>query len=254
MMRTELLVSILVLYSSSVWATPQNPAGAPLSSTGPAFQVATIKPSKPDAGLEIQIQGRRFATTGTSLVDILKYAYGLHSAQILGGPDWLRSEKFDVMADPSTETRPPSDQIKLMVQGLLAERFSLSFHREKRELPVYAIVVAKGGPKLTKSTREPGSIPAVSFSPTGRFAAANASVADIATFLQRYVLDKPVVDQTGLSGRFDVNVRWEPDEAVESTLPGFYTAVQEQLGLKLMPVKTAIDVFVVDNVEQPSAN
>lgn len=255
-MLSKLVLSGLLLSSVPVWALPQMPAKASAVDAAMTFESATIKPSKPEEGLTIQIQGRRFATTGATLIDVMKYAFGLHAAQIVGVPEPLRSEKFDVLADPPTETRPSSDQIKAMVRVLVTERFGMHSRIEKRELPVYAIVVVKGGPKLSKSTRDPDSIPSAGFSRTGKFRGLNVSMQDIATFLQRYGMDRPVIDQTGIVGRFDVDLAWTPDDAVADAqdLPDFYTAIQEQLGLKLAAVKAPVDVLVIDHVEQPSAN
>jgi uncharacterized protein (TIGR03435 family) len=256
-MLSKLMLSALLLTSVPVWALPQMPSKASAADAAMTFETATIKPSKSEEGFSIQIQGRRFATTGTTLIDVMKYAYGLHATQIVGVPKSLQSERFDVLADPPTETRPPSDQIKAMVRGLVTKRFGMNSHIEKRELPVYAIVAAKGGPKLSKSILDPDSIPSGIGSPgTGRFRAVNASMQDIAAFLQRYVMDRPVIDETGIAGRFDVNIRWTPDGATAGAddLPGFYTAIQEQLGLQLEAVKAPVDVLVIDHVEQPSAN
>jgi len=196
------------------------------------------------------------------VIEILKYAYGVHASQVTGGPEWLGTKKFDVLADPETEVRPTSDQMKRMVQELVAERFGLRFHHAGKELPVFAITVGKAGPRLTKSSRdEPGGIPAVGFTPPGSLGARNATMADFATFLQRFVLDRPVVDQTGVTGRYDIDLSWTPEElqsgggsAKADAPPGLFTAIQEQLGLKLNATKALIDVFVVDQVEQPSAN
>jgi uncharacterized protein (TIGR03435 family) len=264
-MRFLLFTSALILLSgSSALAERQSLPNATAQAAMPAFQVATIKPSKPDQLLSIQIQGRRFATMGTTLIDVLKYAYGVHANQIVDGPAWLGTEKFDLLADPDSETRPSSDEMKKMVQQLVADRFHLSFHRAKRELPAYAIVAAKSGPKLTKSTRDPNGIPAGAFSPSGKLSVGNATIADLGTFLQRYVTDRPVVDQTGITGKYDLNLAWTPDEsringsghATEDSnaQPGLFTAIQEQLGLKLEAAKLPVDVFVIDHVEQPSEN
>jgi uncharacterized protein (TIGR03435 family) len=259
-MRFLLLLSTtILLFGLHAVAERQRPSSATVPTASPTFQVATIKPSKPGELLRIQIQGRRFATTGSSVVDVLKYAYGVHASQIVDGPAWLGTEKFDLLADPDTESRPSSDEMKRMVQELVADRFHLSFHRAKRELPVYAIVVGKTDPKLTKSTRDPNGIPAAAFSPLGKLSVGNATMTDLATFMQRYVTDRPVVDKTGIPGKYDLNLVWTPDDKATSTddpnaPPGLFTAIQEQLGLKLEAVKAQVDVLVVDHVEQPSEN
>ena len=250
----RLMWVIMMTFGVSMFAWPQSPQAAVKPSHLPTFQVATIKPSRPGESMTIQIRGHRFATTDCSFFDILKYAYGLHASQIVDGPEWLKTERFDILADPETESRPTSDEMKRMVRDLLADRFQFVFHRDKRDLPVYAIVVAKNGAKLTKSTRDPNGIPAVSYTP-GWLNAGDATMPDFASFLQRYVTDRPVVDQTGIPGKYDLSLHWTPDESEHGgVFPGLYTAIQEQLGLKLEAVKAPVEVFVVDHVERPSAD
>jgi uncharacterized protein (TIGR03435 family) len=239
---------------------PAQQAGGPQ-----VFAVATIKPSRPDAVAATQIRGNRFATEGTTFVDLFKYAYNVHPDQVVGGPEWLRTEKFDVLADPETEKRPSSDQMKSMVQQLLVERFHVTMHHEQKILSVYALVKTTDEPKLTKSTTDSGGIPVVGYSPSGELQVGNATMANFATFLQRFVLDRPAVDQTGIPGHFDLVLRWTPDnlhtdarpaDAQQDTSapPNLFTAIREQLGLKLQPVKAATDVFVIDRAERPSEN
>jgi uncharacterized protein (TIGR03435 family) len=229
------------------------------------FAVATIKPSAPDEVAGTQIRGNRFVTQGTTFIDIFKYAYNVHPGQVVGGPGWLRTEKFDILADPETEKRPSSDQMKAMVQQLLLERFHLVMHHEQNVLPVYALVKTAVTPKLTKSTADPNGIPVVGYDPSGELQVGNATMANFATFLQRFVLDRPAVDQTGIAGHFDLVLRWTPDylraggkpgdsQEDASAPPSLFTAMKEQLGLKLQPTKAATDVFLIDQVERPSEN
>ena len=211
----------------------------------------------------MQYQGNRFATTDTSLVDLLKYAYGLQEREITGGPKWLKTQKFDLVGDPETQTRPSADEFKKMVQNLLADRFHLSAHYETRDLSVYEIVRAKSGPKLTRSIRPPDGLPAVGYSP-GWLTAGNATIADFAAFLERYVTDRPVFDATGIAGKYDFSLRWAPDDSKDegsghgddsnSALPGLFTAIQEQLGLKFQEEKRPAQVLVVDHADLPSEN
>jgi uncharacterized protein (TIGR03435 family) len=257
-MRTAVLLSFCFLVCGLLPA--QQVLAAPLT-----FAVATIKPSTPDAVAVTQIRGNRFATEGTTFVDVFKYAYSVHPDQLVGGPEWLRTEKFDILADPETEKRPSSEQMKVMVQQLLVERFHLVMHHEQKVLPVYALVKRADAPKLTKSTADPGGIPVVGYNPKGELGIGNATMANFATFLQRFVLDRPAVDQTGIIGHFDLVLRWTPDnvradgklgdsQEDASAPPSLFTAMKEQLGLKLQPTKAATDVFLIDRVEQPSEN
>jgi uncharacterized protein (TIGR03435 family) len=255
-MRNTLLLSFCFLACGLLPAqqTPEAPQ---------KFAVATIKPSKPDAVALTQIRGNRFVTEGTTFVDVFKYAYNVHPDQVVGGPAWLRTDKFDILADPETENRPNSDQMKAMMRTLLTERFHLVMHREQKNLSVYALLKTTDSPKFTKSTADPNGIPAVGYDPRGELQAGNATMANFATFLQRFALDRPVVDQTGIAGHFDLVLRWTPDNfradgksgdlpQDASGLPGLFTAIKEQLGLKLQLTKADTAVFVVDHVEQPS--
>jgi uncharacterized protein (TIGR03435 family) len=205
------------------------------------FAVATIKPSAPDAVALTQFRGNRFVTQGTTFVDVFKYAYNVHPDQVVGGPTWLRTAKFDILADPETEKRPSSDQMKAMVQQLLMERFHLVMHRKQEILSVYAVVKTADTPKLTKTTADPSGIPTVGYNPSGELYVGNATMANFATFLQRFVLDRPAVDQTSIDGRFDLVLRWTPDnfraggkpgdsQEDASAPPGLFTAIRSSLG------------------------
>jgi len=258
----------------TAWTIPEPPPRLPpmAADANPVFEVATIKPSKPDTpGKYFRVRGREFSTLNTSLSDLIKFAYGIHARQIVGGPASLESDKFDLLAKPDGEGQPNDQQWKTMVQKLLADRFQLRFHRDKKELSVYAIVVAKGGPKLTKSDGDPNGLPGLFFRGLGVLPARNATMADFAGLMQSAVLDKPVVDQTGLKDKYDFDLKWTPDDSQfqqfrgavnmntppntdPNAPPSLYTVVQETLGLKIEATKAPDDVIVIDHVEKPSAN
>ncbi len=257
-MRNVILLSLCLLTCGRLPAQ-QSPAAPP------TFPVATIKPSAPDAVALTQIRGNRFATEGTTFVDVFKYAYSVQPDQVVGGPEWLRTQKFDILADPETEKRPSSDQMKALVQQLLVERFHVVMHKEQKMLPVYVLVKTADTPKLMKSTSDPTGIPVVGYNPRGELSVGNATMANFATFLQRFVLDRPAVDQTGIVGHFDLTLRWTPDnfhaggkpddpQEDASAQPTLFTAIKEQLGLKLQPTKAPVDVFVIDRAERPVEN
>ncbi len=190
--------------TETAWVIPEPPAPPkPMAAdANPVFEVATIKPSRPEAqGKAFQVKGRQFFTFNTSLIDLITFAYGVHARQITGGPAWMESEKYDLAAQPEGEGQPNDRQWKTMFQKLLADRFQLGFHRDKKELSVYAIVVGKSGPKLTKSGGDPTGLPGLFFRGLGNLPARNATMADFAGVMQSAVLDRPVVDQTGLTGR-----------------------------------------------------
>jgi len=221
------------------------------------FAVATIKPSRADAAPMTQIRGNRFVTEGTTFVDVFKYAFGVHPDQVVGGPEWLRTERFDIVADPETDKRSSSDEMKAMMRQLLVERFHVVMHQEQKVLSVYAVQKAVDAPKLTKSAGNDRGIPVVGYDPRGELQVGNATMANFAGFLQRFVLDRPAVDQTGIEGKFDLVLRWTPDDVRGGDAgaePGLFTAMKEQLGLKLQATKAGVEVFVVDRAERPEVD
>ncbi|MBZ5609399.1 MAG: TIGR03435 family protein [Acidobacteriia bacterium] len=257
--------------AETAWTIPEPPAPPkPMAANAnPSFEVATIKPSKPDAvGKGFLVRGRQFSTINTSVSDLITFAYGLHARQITAGPAWLETEKYDLLGKPDGEGQPNEKQWKMMVQKLLADRIKLTFHRDKKELSVYALAVGKTGAKLTPSGGDPNGLPGLGFRGLGRFLARNATMADFADVMQTTALDRPVLDQTGISGRYDFTLNWTPDEFQFPGLagklpppadnadapPDLYTAIQQQLGLKLETTKAPTEVLVIDSVEKPSEN
>jgi uncharacterized protein (TIGR03435 family) len=155
-----------------------------------------------------------------------------------------------------------------MFQKLLADRFQLKFHRDTKELSAYVLTVAKSGPKMTKSDADANALPALFFRALGALTVQNATMDDFAHLMQSAVLDRPVVDQTGLPGKWNFLLKWTPDEsqfggmgvkvpppsdAIDAP-PPLFTAIQEQIGLKLDAGKAQVGVLVLDHVEKPSAN
>ena len=257
----------------TAWAIPESPPSRVRmpADAKPEFAVATIKPSRPDAPRGgYGIRGNDVTTTNVTVNWMIKLAYNVHANQISGGPSWLDSERYDTVGRPDTPGEPSRDQMKLMIRKLLVDRFQLKFHTEKKELPVYAMVVARNGPKLAVSAADPDAFPGIGFgrepgviSLVGR----NTGLNGVANGLQSNILDKPVVDQTGLTGRYDFQLRFAPDatqlanfggvEANSADLnlpPDIFTAFEQQLGLKLQATKAVVDVMVIDMIEKPSAN
>ena len=253
------------------WAIPAPPPRLPPmdANASPSFEVATIKPTKPDAqGKAFLVRGRRFQTINVSLDEMISFAYGVHAKQVTGAPSWAETDKFDIDAQPDGEGAPSDKQWKGMLQKLIGERFKLTFHRDKKELSVYVLSVAKTGQKLTKSAGDPNGLPGLFFRGLGDLIVSNANMADFAGLMQEAVLDRPVLDQTGLNGRFDFTLKWTPDDSQFGGMgakippptdsatapPGLYTAIQEQIGLKLDATKAPAEVLVIDHVEKPSEN
>jgi uncharacterized protein (TIGR03435 family) len=256
--------------AETAWAIPEP---APLKrmppDANPAFEVATIKLSRPDDQRPPMIltQPGRFMTTNKTVMDLITYSYSIYPGQIVNGPAWLDT-KYEVTGQPPEGAGQPSErQWKIMLQKLLADRFKLSVHRDKKELPIYALTVAKNGPKLTPSTAGDLNNPqSLAMRARGRFTARNANMVDFAGELQSW-LDRPVVDQTGISGRYDFALSWTPDEYQTARLSGFapplqlngevpdlFTAIQEQLGMKLDSTKGVTEVLVIDNIQRATEN
>ena len=234
-----------------------------------AFEVATIKPAlTPPAGRYIRMQSaHRFYAKNYTLKLLVGAAYNLTPNAISGGPAWIETEPFDILAGTPGELRPNNDEQMAMLRKLLADRFQLTFHREPKQLPVYALTVGKAGSRLKESASDPDAQPDivnVLFPDHVTLPARNATMAQFTSMLQRAVLDRTVLDQTGLTGRYDFDLEWTPDETQfagngpkatsESTRPDLFAAVQIQLGLRLEATKGPVQTIVIDKVEKPSEN
>jgi uncharacterized protein (TIGR03435 family) len=179
--------------------------------------------------------------------------------QISGGPSWLDSDsdRFNIAAIALGDKAPSPENVRLMLQSLLADRFQLKVHREIKEGPVYALVVGKNGPRLKVSKPDEESSITASGNRTANITMANQTADRLALQLADS-LDRPVIDKTGLTGHYDIKLTWIPEYA-GAPRPGsddvdIFTAVQEQLGLKLEPQKAPIEILVVDHAERPSDN
>ena len=226
-----------------------------LSAQTPAFEVASIKPNRSGGGpSSIRSSAGRITMENVSLKKVTLWAYGIPDDReyALAGPDWLTTEHFDIQAKFPAETSP--EQGRAMTQALLAERFKLALHKETRQLPIYALVVAKNGAKIHAvddgQPRTSGRL--------GDFEATKVPMQHFADLLARF-MHQQVVDETGLAGVFDFALEWSPDEmsaeASASPGPSIFTALQEQLGLKLEGRKGPVEVLVVDHIEKaPTEN
>jgi uncharacterized protein (TIGR03435 family) len=222
----------------------------------PSFDVASVKRDGPvdpqNENSDWDDAPGTLTATGISLNAVIENAYHIRSYQ-LDAPGWLKSERYDIAARwPAT--RPNSD-FPLMLQSLLSERFKLVLHHEERQLPVLELRVARNGPKL-QATKFPGDHSSTSSHQIGHVSAQNLNAEQIAGMLST-AAGRPVLDKTGLSGRFDFELQFTPNDAPESDAsgPSIFTAVQEQLGLKLVPAKGPVDILVVDHLEKvPTEN
>ncbi len=262
------------------------------------FEVASVRPSSPgERTTSKTTPGGRAAYTNWALKSLIQVAYGVPGFRVSGGPDWIRTDRFDIVAkagdaasqDPHKVTNNEVDsyqaRMRERLQSLLADRFHLHTHRETRELSGYALVVARNGPKLQEATEEGPGLDEFKhpdggkgagirarggardsggrFLGGGSFKGQMATMAMLADIVTRN-LGRPVVDKTGLKGRYDFNVEWAPDPAALGSTPAVpppdmsgpsaFTAIQEQLGLRLEPARVAVEVLVIDHVERPDAN
>jgi uncharacterized protein (TIGR03435 family) len=234
------------------------------------FEVATIKPVDPDAksGRYITMQGtNHFVEKAYTLKLLIAAAYDLNPRTISGGPSWIESDHYDILAVTPGEIRPTHDEQMTMLRALLTDRVKLTFHREPKEFSLYEIQLAKSGPKLkpTATPTDPPTVgPGVVYPQRLVLPARNATIADLASLLQRAILDRPVVDKTGLSARYDFDLEWAPDETQfggdvpkasdDAPSAPLLSAIQEQLGLKLVATRGPVDALIIDKAERPSAN
>ena len=267
-MRIRVFACLLSLTASCLFAQPAEPRVA--------FDVASIKPAEapksPGVRVGMSIDKAQVHFSNVSLRDMIMRAYSVRTYQVTG-PDWLNSVRFDVVAKiPEGASR---DQVPGMLQTLLEDRFKLKLHREQKELPVYALIVGKNGPKLKKADAD-GNV-RMSMGPKGRELTAKLPLARFAEVLSNMV-DRPVIDMTEIAGSYDITLDWasgdnsmmalgmgahEPPPGGpaagkmddDATGPSIYTAVQEQLGLKLDARKAPLDVLTIDSVEKiPTEN
>jgi uncharacterized protein (TIGR03435 family) len=240
----------------------------------PAFAVASIRRNEsPASPFKLAFTSDGVTIENISLLSIIRAAYGMFNTlddKFIGIPSWANNENFDIEAkvddaDVAEFQKLNFDKRQLMVQALLADRFKLRAHHETRELPVYELVIARNGPKLQVSDANP--VPGDITTVRGRITGQNVVMYRLETALTR-TLGRTVVDKTGLRGPYDFSLHWAPDDAdtASSQSPSgpvqgpdasgvsIFTAIQEQLGLKLVPAKGPVEVLVVDHVENPSAN
>jgi len=234
------------LVAATIWAQP---------AAAPAFEVASIKASDDLSGHSgVHTTPGFLRVQNESLQECIMVAYGVQGFQISGGPSWLESQRFDIEARTAGPTG--DDQLMLMLRTLLADRFHLALHRETRPAVGYALVVAKGGLKI-KANETPGN--SSTHHSRNSFTAQNMSMESLAATVSD-ALGTPVTDATGVSGAFDIALKWSPEEspakAVDnvSTVPSLPEALQQQLGLRLESRKVSMEVLVVEHAEKPTEN
>ena len=260
--------------TETAWEIPAPPPPLKLmaADADPSFEVATIKPNDSGVGKMqgLKVRGRNFTVVNGSLGDLIAFAYNVQVKQIANGPDWMEKDRYDIDGVPDKDGVPNADQLRDMMRKLLASRFKLTVHEEKREMPAYVLTVAKSGEKLSP-TQLHGPLPGFGLRPGNdglTMNVMNSTIGEFTTILQMMVLDRPVVDQTALTGRYDFHFSFTPDDSefngnpptvptlatgVEAA-PGLFEALQQQAGLKLSAEKAPVTVIAIDHVEKPSAN
>lgn len=250
------MMRILFLFSAAVGLAVLLPAQ-------PSFEVASVKPADPaHRGLALdKLPGGRFQASNVSLRLLLKEAYGMRDFQIEGAPGWFDSARWDVSA--KSEKASSDEEMNQMLQSLLAQRFQLKLRQEQREFQVYELRTAKNGPKLKEAESGESQI-GVRIHGVGHLTGTKASMEQLAETLSdvrlngRPMLDRPVLDGTGLKGVYDFTLEWTPDlapvDGAAAGGPSIFTAVEEQLGLKLETGKAPVNVFIIEHVEKASAN
>jgi uncharacterized protein (TIGR03435 family) len=282
MLRMVTVIAVVVSMASDLAAR----------SAADRFEVASVKPNRSAAlNIGFDVPGsRRFTVTNAPLRDIIRFAYDVDDTRLVGGPDWIRSERFDIVATaerdiPAWTPQGPPAVLLSMVRALLVDRFHLETHRDTRELPVYALVIARSdrklGPRASVSTVDcaaagatrtapqsasPGEAPVCAMrigpgqmllggTPMSRFAGV------LAPFARRLVIDR-----TGLTGTYNLQLSWTPQGRLQGPAPddgpplpptdpngaSLFASIQEQLGLKLEPTGAPVEVVVIDRVEQPA--
>ena len=274
----KLAIAVVILSAVLPISQAQQPAISPAAAddpcsaqSRPSFEVTTIKPSdKPAGGSSMRRRSDSFTSSGV-LRRLILFSYDLHEFQLTGGPDWVNTQVWEISAkvDP-----PDADPVKLdeagrkalidterqRLQSLMADRFKFKCHMTTKELPIYELVPAKGGAKLMLTTAPPEKQSSMSSNGNNRseeLVATGILLSDLVRYLSSEV-GRSIVDKTALTGRYDMTMTFRPAmaSAADSDASGatIFTALEEQLGLKLVPAKGPVKVLVIDSVEKPSEN
>lgn len=245
---------VLLCSATSIYAQPPQ-----------SFDVASIKPTPAGTRTRILIEpGGRFFAEGVSLKLLIATAWHLAAYQLSGGENWITNDAWTIEATADGVNvpawQPPffPQPIAARIQTLVNDRFALQSHHEIKDMPVYRLTIAKNGPKLkvTPTAERPEN----SMPPPGRPMAGPGALAATAITMQQFItllqrsMDRPIIDKTGLTGYVDVKLQFTPDSAPTGDAPSIFTAIEEQLGLKLEPSREPIDILVIDSARKPTAN
>jgi len=276
-MTKSMLAAVLTAFTAAQSTSPAKP---------PAFEVASVKPNTSGDGRVLMTPqpGGRLNLVNVPLRLMIRYAYRVQDFQVVGGPDWLSTARFDVVAK-AEGGNPSQEDLQLMLRSLLADRFKLVVRPDTREMPTYSLVPARADGKTAAQLRKsdancgpataPGAPPAPGQLPScgsmlgfGNLKARGSTMAALASTLSTFA-GRIVVDRTGLAGGYDVDLNWTPDQiprpagggdqpvqvngvTIDPNGPSLFTALQEQLGLKLESARGPVDVLVVERAEKPA--
>ena len=262
-------VAILILWASVVMGQANSPSAPTSRPKFDAFEVATVKPVDADlkSGRMFRMDGtHRWVATNYTLKNLIALAYDLNPRTIAGGPGWMDEQCFNIEAVTPGDIPPIRVEQMQMLRTLLVERFGLKFHRQEKEFSIYELTVAKGGPKLKAAAKpdDPPQLFGVVYPGKIEVPARSVTMDDFVAMLQRATLDRPTVNKTGLTGKYDFDLEWAqdasqyggqvsaaPDDTQSAPL---FTAVQEQLGLKLVATRGMVSAMIVDQAQKPSPN
>jgi uncharacterized protein (TIGR03435 family) len=241
--------------------------GIRLAAQAPAFDAASVKVNQsgsPDSTIGI-VPGGTYRAINTTVQRLIPDAFGVLPFQVTGSPAWVATERYDITARPPGDAR--TEDLPMMLQALLAQRFSLTTHRERRDQPIYALVSAESGklgPKLTRSTLDCDQVEAekrltrecqamVGISRGGGVLTVKGRSLDRLARILAGVVGRVVLDQSGLTGKYDLDLKWSAgDAAASSNDPEIFSAVREQLGLRLTAARGPVEMLVIDRIERPS--
>jgi uncharacterized protein (TIGR03435 family) len=260
---------VLLAVAALRFASAQQTGSPAAQDSRPGFAVASVKRTDLSLGQQIDMKalpGGTLTATAVTLKFLITVAYGVQNVQISGGPGWIDTEKFDILAKPAEGQKL---DVRPMLQSLLEDRFQLVVRHESKDQQVYELVQKKPGqlgPGLKPSEiaecptapREPGAIPCGGFLLLdGRLTGQRVTLGNLGSPLSR-IVGRTVMDATGISSTFDVTVEWTPDGRAatkpDEALPSIFTALEEQLGLKLQPAKRPLEMLVIERAEKPSVN
>jgi uncharacterized protein (TIGR03435 family) len=265
---------ITVMLCSTGVGNGQSPAMAPsaLAAARPrfdAFEVASIKPVDADAkaGRYFKMDGlNRWTATNFTLEALIALGYDLNPRTVAGGADWVRTQRFVITAVTPGDVQPTRLEQMQMLRALIVERFALKFHRQDKEMDIYELTIGKSGQKLRPAAMpdDPPKIIGVVYPDRIEVPARSVTMDDFVAMLQRATLDRPTVNRTGLTGKYDFDLKFAQDEseygggvpkaAENSQFPSLFTAMQEQLGLKLTATRGTVSTLVIDEAHLPSAD